>query len=175
MYKIGRPKAFMLVAAAVVIHMTVLSRAQIFNLRPDLIFSLVIFFGLFASPRVALESAALSGLLEDTLSSGRFGLNIILLPLVAFVISRVAPHFYRESRFAQGLLTAVSYMLSAAAYYLFVFIGSMGSGLEKDCLGHFLNFFAFTAVPDGLYTSLVSIIIFPRLMDYFGVSDRVLL
>jgi rod shape-determining protein MreD len=160
---------------AAILHITVLGRLKIFNSRPDVVFSLIVFFALFANTRVAVESALVGGLVKDIFSSGRFGLNTLILTIAAFIISRISGHFYRESKFAQAVLTAASYMISAAACYLLTSIGNFGSTLGRDCLPSFSAFFISSAVPDGLYTSLVSMLIFPRLMEHFRISDRVVL
>ena len=164
MYKITRPRAFLLLGCAFLIHMTLLDRAGLFGSKPDLVFSLVVFFSLFANRRLAIEAGVLSGLLKDIFSSGRFGLHLVILSSVAAVLNKIAPRLYRESKFAQGVSTAAAYILASGAYRAFAsFEGlSLSSGMGW-------------IIPDAVYTTVVSVLIFQGLMEYFRVADRLLL
>jgi len=175
LYKITRPVIFSLIALAALLHLTVLGRAKLFGAKPDLLFSFVIFLGLFASREIALEGAIFAGLAKDLASCGPFGLNLMTHVFTGFLVSRISPHVYRESGFAQGLLTASFYVISGSAYYAFAFFGKASPALARDCIGSYPAFLFASIIPDAVYTGLVSVILFSRLMEYFEVSERLLL
>ena len=172
MYPITRPRAFLLVAMGALLHLTILNRLEVFHSRPDVLFSLVLFFGLFAPGRVAVEVGIFAGLLKDIFSSGWFGLNTLIMSLAAFLINRLAPRFYRESKFAQGFLAALFYAFSASAWYLFAFLGVGGEALV---LPTYFDFLLRSIVPNGFYTCIVSLVICGKMMSWFEPSERLLL
>ena len=164
-----------LLAIATALHLTILDHFRILGCKPDIIFSLVIFFGLFGGPRRGLAAGFTAGLLNDIYSSGRFGSHILIFSLIGFIMGRIAPRFYRESRFAQFTLTAGSYILAASLYYLFMLVASGTSALDMDSMSPYLDFFANSIIPGSIYTGLVSAVLFRPLMEWFEVTDGLLL
>ena len=143
--------------------MTLLERLRVFGARPDLVFSLVVFFGLFAERHLALEAGIFSGLVRDIFSSGRFGLNLVILSSLAAALNIIAPRLYRESKFAQIVTAFFSYILSASAYCL---ASATFGGLSYGMV---------SIIPDAVYTTAVSLVISQNLMEHFRVADRLLL
>ena len=172
MYTMTRLKVYGLLAFAALLQMTVIGHVAIHHARPDLIFSLTVFFALFAHPRLAVEVGVVSGALKDVFSSDLFGLNILLLAFVAFVVSRIASRFYRESKLTQGLLTFACYFLASSAWFFFEAAANGGSAVASDCLPQYLEVIGLWAIPNGLYTSLVSVVSFGPLMRWFGLEER---
>jgi rod shape-determining protein MreD len=166
-----------LIALAALLQITVLGRLEFLHAVPDLVFSLVVFFGLFGTRRVACEAGIFAGLLKDIFSLNVCGLNILVLSSVSILINRIAPRFYRESRFAQGFLTAAFYVFAGGAYYALTIMASGASGgsiAGKDCFPSFLDLLASSIVPGALYTSLASIVVCGTLMEWHKVRERFL-
>jgi len=174
-YTITRLEAFSLIACATLLHITVLGGVRLFGAVPDLVFALVLFFGLFGERRVAVEAALFAGLMKDIFSSGPFGFNIITLVLVVLIASKIAPHFYRETTIAQGALTAVFFVCNASAYYLVRAVGTAGSAFLRDCLPSYPDYFIGSILPACCYTTVVAVVAFPALMESFRVNERLML
>ncbi len=177
MYTVSRLKMYSLIALAAVLQITVLGRLEFLHAVPDIVFSFVVFFGLFGTKKVALEAGIFAGLLKDLFSLNVCGLNILVLSSVSILINRVAPRFYRESRFTQGFLTAAFYMFSGSMYYMLTVLAGGAGGrsvVARDCLPSFLDLLASSIVPGALYASLASIVVCGTLMEWHKARERFL-
>jgi len=174
-YKITYLKLFAIMALAAWFHLTVLDHLRVLGCRGDLMLSLVIFFGLFGGAKQGFVAGLFAGLVNDIYSSGGFGYYTVALSLTGFLMGKIAPRFYREARFAQFFLTAVSYILLASLYYAFIFITGGFSVPETDWLFSYSDFFVKSVIPGSIYAGLISVVTFRLLMEWFEVRDRLML
>ena len=87
------------------------------EIRPDFVLLFVLYLALYWNPTGAMLLGFVLGLGQDTLSWGPFGLNALLLTLVAYV-----PHLFRARLF----------LSSAATQVMFVIAFSLGSDLIES-------------------------------------------
>ncbi len=87
------------------------------EIRPDFVFLFVLYLALYWNPVGAMLLGFVLGLGQDTLSWGPFGLNALVLTIVAYV-----PHLLRTRLF----------LSSSATQVMFVVLLSLGSDLIES-------------------------------------------
>ena len=87
------------------------------EVQPDFVFLFVLYLALYWNPTGAMLLGFVLGLGQDTLSWGPFGLNALVLTLVAYV-----PHLFRTRLF----------LSSAATQMMFVVAFSLGGDLIES-------------------------------------------
>jgi len=88
------------------------------EIRPDLIFLFVLYLALYWNPTGAMLLGFALGLCLDTLSWSPFGLNALILTIVAYV-----PHLLRTRLFLR----------STATQLMFVVVFSLGGDVIESC------------------------------------------
>lgn len=83
---------------------------------PDLILLMVIFTGVFRSPREAVTFGILAGFLRGIFSVGTFPVDILLFPILGAASFMLAEMFYRENLFTQIFITSLALFALAAAH-----------------------------------------------------------
>lgn len=165
MYKVARFSIYTVLAAAFLCHITILPYMKIFRALPDLSLICVIFFGLFLGPGAGLEAGIASGLLKDMFSLDFFGINMFISGLVGLSVGIANKKLFRDSKITQLLLVFLFTALSLVIHYMLV------SVLTKSLNLNFLELLLSSVVPSGIYTSLVSIPIFSKLIDIYKLRE----
>lgn len=165
MYKVARIGIYTVVALAFLCHMTVLPYIQIFHARPDLLLICVIFFGFFLGPAAGLEAGIVSGLLKDIFSLDFFGINMLISGLAGLSAGAVNDKLFRDSKITQLALVFFLTTLSILIHYMLVsmFAKSLNLNLPELLVS--------SVIPSGIYTSLLSIPIFSKLIGIFKFRE----
>jgi rod shape-determining protein MreD len=163
---VTRLRIFIILALALVIHMTVLGYLNIFGAKPDLLLALTIFFALFLGGRMGLETGIMAGFLKDIFSFDVFGVNMFVLGITGLLVGMLNTKFYKESRMTQVGIVFVFSVFSMVVHYIFA-----SSVLKFVNLG-LLDYLASSIIPASLYTALVSFAVFPMLIEMYSLRDR---
>lgn len=167
-----RVRIYLLLMLAIFLHITILDRFRIFNSKPDIVFTLVIFSGLFLGPRIGLEVGIVSGFLRDLFTVGTFGLSAVIFGIAGYLVSKIGPKVYRELKLTQFVLVFTFYLLAASAHHALKFVVMTDSSLLRDCVPTYWEFFTGSFLPTSIYTSVISLPLFGVLMRYFGFEEH---
>lgn len=165
MYKINRSQIYLVMILALFIHLTMLDHIKVFGARPDLILIAVVFFGLFSGPERGLEAGVLGGLLCDIFSLDFFGINALVLGIAGFVAGALSTAVFKESKKTQGLVVFFFTIFSMWLHFMLV------SFLSRTFNLTFSEYFLRSVLPSSLYTAIVAIPIFVKLIDLFGLKE----
>ncbi|MFH1996152.1 MAG: rod shape-determining protein MreD [Candidatus Omnitrophota bacterium] len=175
MRTITRLQCYCLVVAGLIAQLLFVNALAVFGTRPDLLFVLVVFFGLFGPKGMAREAGIAAGFLKDLFGTDPFGVMIITYAAVGYFVETIAPRFFRESPITQFFVTFTSYLLSAAVYTAakIACVGPTGSG--AGLLAGRLSMFTAVALPTALYTSLIAVIVFSWMMRVYNFKETALI
>ncbi len=165
MHKIGRLGAYMLLASAMLLHLTVLNRVKVFGAEPDLVLILVIFFALFGGARMGLEMGSVAGMLKDLFSCDTFGMNLIALGFTGFAIGILNAKFFKESKRTQAIIIFSSTIFALVIHYVLLTTLSDYSHLGL------LDYIMSSIAPVSIYTVLAAMPIFSRLINLYHLNE----
>jgi len=136
---------------AAVMQLNILQSVNFFNIRPDILLILVIFFNMHFSLRKGLIIGGICGLLKDIFSSGIFGLNLFSFIICILVLKEIKKYFYKESNsmliFTTFLISLINSIISCVA---------MSAILDLT----FIRPFLLIIFLESIYTALISPIVF---------------
>lgn len=161
MHKIKRFPIYTILFFFLICQLTILNYIRVFGKSPDLVLICVIFFGLFFGWRLGLESGLISGFLIDIFAFDIFGMNAFIFGLVGLLSGALNTKFFKESKTTQFFLVLFFVCLSRCIHLISfsIFSKSQGMGL--------FNYLTGVALPNGVYTALISIVIFSKLISFF--------
>jgi rod shape-determining protein MreD len=166
MHKVTRLQVFLALSMALAIHMTVLEYFKIFGAKPDLMLLLTIFFALFLGSRRGLETGVMAGFLKDIFAFDIFGVNMFVLALTGFMVGAVNTKFYRESRSTQFGIVLTFSIISMILHYI------MASSVLRFVNLGLMDYLISSIIPASLYTAVVSIPLYPYLIESYRLKDR---
>ncbi|NQT06537.1 MAG: rod shape-determining protein MreD [Candidatus Omnitrophica bacterium] len=102
MYRIGKARAYALIAAGVLVESALLG---IGTAKLDFVLIIIIFISLHSDWRDSLEAGLFGGLLRGILTTGSVGLSMAVFGLSALLATYLKNKIYKESFLAQILLT----------------------------------------------------------------------
>ena len=152
---------YSMLVLALAVHLTVLGHIRIFGATPDLMLACVIFFGLFLGPAAGLESGFVSGALKDVFALDFFGINMFIFAVMGLLAGSLSANFSRESKRIRALLVMA---LTAASMVLHCILASVFS---RSPAPGFTEYLATSVLPVSLYTALISIPIYVKLVNMY--------
>lgn len=164
--KVNRFSIYLLLSASLILQLTVIDYIKIFNAKPDLMLLLVIFFGLFFGSSVGFETGFAAGLSKDILSVDIFGINTLTLGLTGLTVGILSPKFFKESRITQTALVFAFALFFMLAHYIF------NSFISKITYISFSEYLFALIIPASLYTSFISLTIFPILVSRYHLEEK---
>ncbi len=165
MYKIGRANIYFILVLALTVHLTVLGHIRIFGATPDLMLACVIFFGLFLGSAAGLESGIVSGALKDVFALDFFGINMFVFAVMGLLAGSLSANFSKESKRIRALLVMVLTAASMVLHFIFASVFS-----QPPVLG-FTEYLASSVLPVSLYTALISIPIYVKLVNMYRMGE----
>jgi len=163
-HKVGRIRVYMLLALAVLLHMTVLDRFRIFGARPDLVLICVTFFGFFLGPAAGAESGLFAGALEDLFSLDFLGINAFTFAVTGLAAGYMSVKLSKESKRTRALL--VFFLTSFSMVFHFLAASALSRSVDASLAEYLLS----SVAPSGLYTAIVSVPVFLKLSGMFGLK-----
>lgn len=164
--KVSRISIYLLLISALFLQLVALDYIKIFATKPDLMLLLVIFYGLFFGSSIGIETGFIAGLLKDILSVDIFGINTLTLAATGLAAGILSSKFSKESRATQTVLVFSFSIFSMLMHYIY---SSFISNITYINLSEYV---LRLMIPVSLYTSLVSMIIFPVLMTKYHLEER---
>lgn len=144
-------------------QITVLDRFRIFGAKPDLALVAVIFFGFFLGQEAGLETGIVAGAACDVFGLDFFGINMFVFAIVGFLAGAISTKVFKESARTQA--SVVFFLTAAAAILHFTLVKIFSASLGFS----FAEYLFRSVLPASLYTSIVSIPVFPRLMNMYDL------
>ncbi|GFO54614.1 rod shape-determining protein MreD [Geomonas sp. Red276] len=141
-----------LVAAALLLQMTILPKYLQDPFQPNLLIILVVYLGLKWPSRLAALGAFLIGLVQDSFSGIYLGLNAFSYLCIFTVLSGLADRLYTDNR---ALLVLVAFLATIANAFLIVLmlaVFSVSYGVYASVLP--------ALIPQSLVNALVASIFF---------------
>ncbi|MEW5899115.1 MAG: rod shape-determining protein MreD [Bacillota bacterium] len=109
---------------AVFIQNTVLDSLQLFGIKPDLVFVLVIFSALLRGQKEGAFWGFVAGFLMDIAAGSYFGLNALALLAAGYLAGIMQTALYKDNPFVVALVTLLVSFLTGLIYYLlFLYLG----------------------------------------------------
>jgi len=164
-YKISRFQIYLIIVAALFLQGSVFNYMEIMGARPDLLLMVVVFFGLFLGPAAGLETGFAAGLLKDIFALDFLWINACILSLSGFAAGIINTQFFKESKRADFIFVFGFTIFSMLLHYLIVSVISTSLALD------FRDFFLGSVIPTAIYTGLVSIPIYVKLLDIYNLKE----
>ncbi|MEI6863059.1 MAG: rod shape-determining protein MreD [Candidatus Omnitrophota bacterium] len=162
MSSVNRVSMYSVLAALLLIHITVLNHISIFGFKPDLILIAVAFFALFFGSGVGLEAGIVAGIGKDMLALDYMGVNTLVLGVTGLVIGAMRAKFFKESRWTRAMIVFFFSALSMSIHLFLYNIISNSSDIN------FINYAASPLLPVSLYSALAAIPLFSIMEGIFG-------
>lgn len=165
MYKIKRSHIYSILIAAFFLHLTVLNYIKVFGAAPDIMLICVVFFSLFLGGSAGLEIGFIAGLMKDVAAFDFFGINTFVFAVTGLAVGAMNTKFFRESVVTQSLFVLFSTIFSMSLHFAIV------SFISKYVELEYFEYFTCSVIPVSIYTSLVSIPIFSKLISVYGLTE----
>ncbi|MCL6448029.1 MAG: rod shape-determining protein MreD [Armatimonadetes bacterium] len=137
---------------AVFIQNTVLDSLQLFGIKPDLVFVLVIFSALLRGQKEGAFTGFVAGFLMDLAAGSYLGLNALALLAAGYLAGIMQTALYKDNPFVVALVTLLVSFLTGLIYYLlFLYLGIFIS--PEMALGRITLFGA-------VYNALVALLLY---------------
>ena len=161
----SRFRVYLILAAGLVLHLTILDHFRIFGAKPDIMLIPVIFFGLFLGRRVGFESGLVAGLAKDLFAFDFFGINTSIFALTGYLAGVMGANLSRDSKKAQALSTVLFTVTTMTMHFIMVsiFLGRINL--------NFGEYLAASIIPSSVYTAALSIPIFAKLEQVFDIRS----
>lgn len=117
-----RVRVALVLAATLIVHLTLLSRLRIEDVRPDALLLVALMAGLTAGPERGAIVGFCAGLLADLFLQSPFGLSALAYSLVGFAVGSLQSGILRATWWIPVLTAAAA---SAAGIVLFGILGAM--------------------------------------------------
>ena len=117
-----RVRVGLVLAATLVVHLTLLSRLRIEDVRPDALLLVAVLAGLAAGPERGAVVGFCAGLLADLFLQSPFGLSALAYSLVGFAVGSLQSGILRATWWIPVVTAAGA---SAAGIVLFGVLGAM--------------------------------------------------
>lgn len=146
------------------VQSTVLDNISIFNVKPNLLMVFIVSVALLGSNVEGATVGFFCGLAQDMVSGGAIGFYALLGLYLGLVIGSINDRLYRENVLVTILVTFISTVVYEFVIYFLSFLN-----------GSFELVFPFTHVilPEAIYNSVVSVIIFIVVLKIKRWSERV--
>lgn len=161
-------KWLILVVAATVLQNSALLETDIFGMpgiKPDFFLILAVIFGLSRGKRQGEIFGFLTGLLQDSLSSGYFGVNALSKTIAGYLAGRWRKQFFWKNLTAQIILVFVFSLVSDSICLL---LNATTIPLQADSLESLTKLI----FGSGIYNAIVSPIVFFAVLKFMGSSEK---
>jgi rod shape-determining protein MreD len=159
-----RIRVYLVLFAALLLQLGALERIRIFGARPDIVLSVVIFFGLFFGRRAGFETGLVAGIMEGLLSAGPLWINAFTAAATGFLAGALSAKLFRESKVAQ-LVSVLVFTTFAMSIGFFI-----RAVLGESSRLSFSDYLLSSAIPTALYTAAVAIPLYLKLADLCGLK-----
>ncbi len=154
----------LVVFAALFIQTTVFDFFTLWGIKPNLALISVIYFALLHGTTTTIGAGIAIGLLEDILSGGLMGLNLLIKPLIGYIFSLIGHQMVVVNPLNQGVLVFLASLLNGGlTYFILKFTPIIIPGKAVLFKLIFLQ---------AIYNGLLCLILFPMLQGIYRSSDK---
>jgi len=164
-YKINRPGIYLVILAALFIHLTILGRIMIFGAKPDLMLICVVFFALFLGPAAGFEAGLIAGLSCDLFALDFFWINTLAYAATGLAAGLLSAMVSKESKKTFFLVVFFFTAFSMSLHYMFASI------LLKSFNLSFREYFSSSILPACLYTAIIAIPIYLKFINIYNFKE----
>jgi len=164
MPSVNRVSMYSILAALLLLHVTVLGHISICGFKPDILLIAVVFLALFFGSGVGFEAGIAAGIGKDMLAFDYMGANTLALGLTGLAVGAIHTKFFKESRLTRAV---VVFFFSAFSMLVHLFLYNM---MSKSGEIGFVDYTVSPLLPVSLYSSLAAIPVFSVLEGIFGVK-----
>lgn len=165
MYKVNRFQIYLVLLIALFLHLGPLDYIKIFGVKPDALLMSVIFFGLFLGGTAGLETGIVAGALKDLFAFDFLGINTFVLGIAGLTVGSLNTKFSRDSKIAEMILVFTFAVFSMSLHFILVSI------FLKNIALSYPEYLTISILPAAIYTSLVSIPIFAKLIEIYNLKE----
>ena len=162
MSSVNRVSMYLVLAALLLVHITILNYLNISTFRPDLLLIAVVFIAVFFGSGAGLEAGIAAGLAKDMLALDYMGANTLALGLTGLITGAMHTKFFKESKLTRAIIV---FFFSALSMSIHLFLYNLISD-SRDI--SFVDYLASPLLPVSLYSALVAIPLFSVLEGIFG-------
>lgn len=165
MYKIARLQIYLILILALFLQGAVLNYFRIMGASPDLLLICVIFFGLFLGPAAGLESGFVAGLLIDIFALDFLWINAVIMAITGFTAGMINSQFSKESKRMEFIFVLFFTAFAMSLHFIMV------RALSGPVLLKFSEFCIGSILPVAVYTGILSIPIYRKLLDVYNLRE----
>ena len=160
--KLSQPLILLLIVLFTVLQATVLNFLQIFNIKPDILLILLIFFSLNGGRSYGLGLGALSGIFSESTSGLPAGSAFFVYALGGLILGHLG-HWLDQQRISSQIsLTLIFTFLTYLSLFLIWQSSDLGLSLFQALI--------YIILPACLYTALISPLLFRLLKSLAGLK-----
>jgi rod shape-determining protein MreD len=154
-----------IIVVALLIQLTLINSITILGLKPDLIMVVVVVFSLLKGEKEGTISGFSSGLLQDIFSTGLLGINALAKTVIGFTCG-----IFKEKIFHEHILFLIPVITFIASIMqsILIFLLLRAFGIEYNLSWSLKQL----ALPEALYSSLLSPFIFLAINKLFQLMER---
>jgi rod shape-determining protein MreD len=151
-----------IIVTALLIQLTLINSITILGLKPDLIMVVVVVFSLLKGAKEGTVSGFASGLLQDIFSAGLLGINALAKTVIGFFCGIIKEKIFHEHiLFIIPVITFIASFMQSIIMLLLL----RAFGTEYNLAWSLKQ----VALPEALYSSLLSPFIFLAINKLFGM------
>jgi len=136
----------LILVLSVILQSTVFDYLKIFNVKPDIVLIAVVILGLSLKLKWVMIFSYFAGFLKDMLGGLPFGINVLVLPLLGFLVFKLSKRMAIETRYLKTALVFIAVISQNLVVSLLIVL------LKLDIsIGVFSRF----AVISSIYTAVV--------------------
>jgi rod shape-determining protein MreD len=105
--------ALLVIFTALLIQTSVFNFFSLWGIKPNLALIAVIYFALFHGTLTAVGTGIIAGLLEDVLSGGLLGINLLIKPLIGYLFSLIGQQMVVLNPINQAVLVILGSLLNS--------------------------------------------------------------
>ncbi|MCX5713395.1 MAG: rod shape-determining protein MreD [Candidatus Omnitrophica bacterium] len=152
----------LLILVIAILQSSVIDAFRVFNVKPDLLFSIVVIVSLLLEFRQAIIFSLASGIFKDLLGANHIAINTFLFPVWSFLIMQAARSISLEGDSRQAIFVFIAVALNALVGRIIFFSATL-----QIAPGIFIR----TLLFESIYTALFTQWIFIFASSRFSLSE----
>jgi len=136
----------LILVLSVILQSTVFDYLKIFNVKPDIVLIAVVILGLSLKLKWVMIFSYFAGFLKDMLGGFPFGINVLVLPLLGFLVFKLSKRMEIETRYLKTALVFIAVISQNLVVSLLIVL--LGLDISTGVFSRF-------AVISSIYTAVV--------------------
>ncbi|MBT1280391.1 rod shape-determining protein MreD [Thermoanaerobacter sp. CM-CNRG TB177] len=149
---------YLLLALLIVLQSTLFRFIDIFGVKPDAVFMVVLSFSLLNGPWEAVYLSLFAGIIQDILFNNALGVTTFSLLIVSYLTGLLSKSVFKESSF----VACVFVFLGTLLYNLITMFSMVLMKYQFNFLLDFVNI----AMIQALYNSIITVFVYRYLVSF---------